>query len=143
MLENGMSVAFPFRPLAHGAIALAVLAIPDARAAEWKITPRIEAREAFTDNARLSRGSKTSDFVTRVAPGIDLKAQGGRVLADVDYSLAYDAYARLGYARAARLTGLSPDVVQRALPIDPNRSLPKDPPSAPLLARAGAVEVRT
>jgi hypothetical protein len=57
--------------------------------------------------------------------------------------LAYDAYARLGYARAARLTGLSPDVVQRALPIDPNRSLPKDPPSAPLLARAGAVEVRT
>lgn len=57
--------------------------------------------------------------------------------------LAFDAYARLGYARAAQYTGLSPEVLQRVLPIDPNRSLPKDPPSAPLLSRAGALEVRS
>jgi uncharacterized protein (PEP-CTERM system associated) len=104
-----MSAAFPFRPLAQGAIALAVLSISGAQAAEWKITPRIEAREAFTDNARLSRGSKTSDFVTRIAPGIDLKAQGGRVLADIDYELAYDAYARAddlnGFRHNLRGTG--------------------------------------
>ncbi len=57
--------------------------------------------------------------------------------------LAFDAYARLGYARTAAIVGLPQELVQRALPIDPNRSLPKDPPSAPLLGRAGAVEVRT
>ncbi|MFO0646747.1 MAG: hypothetical protein U0326_10950 [Polyangiales bacterium] len=57
--------------------------------------------------------------------------------------LAFDAYARLGYARVAEITGLSPAVVQRALPLDPNRPLPKDPPSAPLLKCAGALEVRS
>ena len=93
MLENHMTQGSRFTLIALGAIA-ASFSIYPARASEWKLVPRVEVQEAFTDNARLSRANRSSDFVTRVAPGIDLTAKGGRVTADLDYSVGYDAYAR-------------------------------------------------
>ena len=57
--------------------------------------------------------------------------------------IGWDAYTRLGSERVAAIVGLPAELVARALPIDPNRSPPKEPPSAPLLARAGALETRT
>jgi uncharacterized protein (PEP-CTERM system associated) len=84
--------------LPHGwlavCVAAATLAAPGAGAAEWRFQPRVEAREAFTDNARLSRTSREADFVTRIAPGFSLGATGGRIVLDLDYALGYDAYAR-------------------------------------------------
>lgn len=94
MLEFLMVRIIPITAVAFGSLALATLVVSGASASEWKLVPRIEAQESFTDNARLSRTGRTSDFVTRVAPGIDLTAKGGRVTADIDYSLGYDAYAR-------------------------------------------------
>lgn len=57
--------------------------------------------------------------------------------------LATDAAHRLGHARVARWTHMPIEVVQRALPVDPNRPMPKDSPSVALLQRAKALEVRT
>lgn len=94
MVENHMVRIIPLPALAIGTLALANAVVSDASASEWKLVPRVEAQEAFTDNARLSRTGRKSDFVTRVAPGIDLTAKGGRVTADIDYALGYDAYAR-------------------------------------------------
>jgi hypothetical protein len=55
--------------------------------------------------------------------------------------LAWDAASRLGIERVAQIVGLDPAVVARALPIDSNRPpVVKEPPSAALLARAGALE---
>lgn len=57
--------------------------------------------------------------------------------------MAWDAAMRLGPVRMAGLVGLDPALIARALPVDPTRTSPKEPPSAPLLARAGALETRT
>lgn len=57
--------------------------------------------------------------------------------------LAWDAVLRLGPIRIAGIVGLDPELITRVLPLDPNRPTSKEPPSAPLLARAGALETRT
>jgi hypothetical protein len=57
--------------------------------------------------------------------------------------MAWDAVLRLGPIRIAGIVGLDPEVITRALPLDPNRPTSKEPPSAALLARAGALETRT
>jgi hypothetical protein len=54
-----------------------------------------------------------------------------------------DAYVRLGAERVAAITGAPVASLQRSLPIDPSRPVPKDPPSALLIARAGVAEVRS
>ncbi len=56
--------------------------------------------------------------------------------------LAWDAVARLGPIRMAGIVGVDPELIARTLPLDPNRPTSKEPPSAPLLARAGALETR-
>lgn len=57
--------------------------------------------------------------------------------------LGLDALARLGPARASRLVGVDEDTLRRFVPVDPSRPAPRDPPSAPLLQRAGLLEVRS
>lgn len=63
--------------------------------------------------------------------------------ATVPQPLGLDAYHRLGPPRVAHLVGLAPDLLARALPLDPARTSSKEPPSAPLLQRAGFMESRT
>lgn len=57
--------------------------------------------------------------------------------------LAWDALQRLGALRAAALVGVDPALLARVCAADPSRSNLKEPPSAPLLAAAGAWETRT
>jgi hypothetical protein len=85
------------------------------------------------------------DAMSSRGGAIELRAPGAATGAApaVSQALAYDAYAALGHARVAREVGIAEDLVQRALPIDPNRHASKDPLSLPLLQRAGALEVRT
>lgn len=57
--------------------------------------------------------------------------------------LGLDALLRLGHARAAALVGVDEETLRRFVPVDPSRPAPRDPPSAPLLQRAGLLEVRS
>ena len=101
------------------------------------------ALERLTSAGNPDDGWRLLDEVTRAteAPRGGAPSSGASPLPS--QPIAWDAYTRLGYERAAALVGLPAELVARALPIDPNRSPPKEPPSAPLLARAGALETRT
>jgi uncharacterized protein (PEP-CTERM system associated) len=65
-----------------------------AHAGEWRITPRAEIRQGFTDNVFLTERNRKSDFFTTLSPGIGVTGEGGRVKLSFDYSLNYDAYLR-------------------------------------------------
>ncbi len=71
-----------------------VLPARHAAAQDRQIVPRIELREAFTDNARQTSRDKKSDFVTTVSPGIGIASRGAGLKLDLDYALGYDAYLR-------------------------------------------------
>jgi uncharacterized protein (PEP-CTERM system associated) len=77
-----------------GALVLSLLAC-GAHAADWKITPRLGVRETYTDNVSLATaGNEKSEFITQINPGISLSGKGGRVSAQVDYTLQNLIYAR-------------------------------------------------
>jgi uncharacterized protein (PEP-CTERM system associated) len=71
--------------------ALAALALPvwqaGADAAEWRFTPRAEARVSWSDNIRLGHdGERHGDFVTEAEPGFTLSGKGHRFALDADYT---------------------------------------------------------
>lgn len=68
-------------------VASAALALsPSVSAAEWTLTPRVELREAYTDNLTLApRGSERSSFITEVSPGISLRGKGPDLTANLGY----------------------------------------------------------
>jgi hypothetical protein len=61
----------------------------------------------------------------------------------VSQPLANDVFVVLGHKRVAEITGISVDMVQRAITLSSNRSQSKEPPSRPLLERAGVLEKST
>jgi len=65
-----------------------------ADAAEYEIHPSIAVSEEFTDNVFESRGSRVSDFITRLLPGISLKYKAPFWEWDVSYNYDYRYYAR-------------------------------------------------
>jgi uncharacterized protein (PEP-CTERM system associated) len=76
------------------ALALA-LSAPTAYAADWTMTPRLDLRETYTDNVTLApSGSRQSDFVTEISPGVSLSGTGGRLKVNANYSLQNLIYAR-------------------------------------------------
>lgn len=89
-----MNRAILFRPVSRLTVALALTASVTANAGEWKIKPRLEVREGFTDNVLLTSRNKKSDFFTTVSPGLGISGEGARLRFDIDYSLSYDAYLR-------------------------------------------------
>ena len=58
-------------------------------AAKWRITPRIEAQVAYTDNVDLDDAGKESDVVFRVEPGLAIKAEGNRLKFQADYDATF------------------------------------------------------
>jgi len=73
-----------------------------------------------------------------------LSARGAQTApTSVPQPLGVDALLRIGHARVAAFLDLDEDTVRRAVPPDPSRPVPRDPPSAPLLQRAGLMEVRS
>ena len=76
------------------AIALA-LGTTGAHAADWKVTPRLDLLETYTDNVTLGpAGRRQSDFVTQINPGVSLSRTGARLKVNANYSLQNLIYAR-------------------------------------------------
>lgn len=70
----------------------------DAAARSWTVTPSIELRETYTDNAFLGVGTPRSDFVTQVTPGIRIEGRSPRLAANLAYAPSAQFYARNGEA---------------------------------------------
>lgn len=82
----------PGRAVALGLLSLASFA---AEAADWSITPRLNLREAYTDNVTLApEGQKRSEFVTQVRPGVTVSKSGKRLKLNAAYSLESLSYLR-------------------------------------------------
>lgn len=65
-----------------------------AQAAEWKVTPKLDLGETYTDNVTLaSSGSAKSDWITQVTPGVSIEGTGSRLRLRADYALQNLIYA--------------------------------------------------
>ncbi|RFC33389.1 MAG: uncharacterized protein, PEP-CTERM system associated [Candidatus Nitrotoga sp. SPKER] len=63
-------------------------------AADWKIVPRLNLIETYTDNVTLTtRGNEKSDFITQINPGILLSGTGARLKVNVNYTMQNLFYA--------------------------------------------------
>lgn len=68
---------------------MALLAVPGVSvAAEWKVTPRVNLIETYSDNIGLApRGRETDDFITQINPGISLSGTGSRLRLNLNYTM--------------------------------------------------------
>ena len=55
----------------------------------WVVAPRMAATETVTDNAVADAGTRRSDQITQLSPGVRVQADTGRLKAYADYSLNY------------------------------------------------------
>lgn len=55
-------------------------------AGDWKITPRFNIEETYTDNVRLSDINREGDFITTVSPGVSVRGESVRVNSNIDYN---------------------------------------------------------
>ncbi|MDP1639276.1 MAG: TIGR03016 family PEP-CTERM system-associated outer membrane protein [Candidatus Nitrotoga sp.] len=63
-------------------------------AADWKVTPRLNLMETYTDNVTLAtRGNERSDFITQINPGLSLIGTGARLKVNVNYTMQNLFYA--------------------------------------------------
>lgn len=63
-------------------------------AAEWKVAPRLDLGESYTDNVTLAPSSSAkSDWITQVTPGISIEGSGSRLRLKADYALQNLIYA--------------------------------------------------
>lgn len=80
-------------PAAVLIVGLAVAAVNDAGASDWKFDGGVTASETYTDNATLGAGTKRSDLITNVSPFISATKKGSRLNADVQYRMQNLFYA--------------------------------------------------
>lgn len=71
---------------------LAIGAVPLAEAGDWRITPRFNASETWTDNLDLVSSGGSSDYVTRLSPGVNVTGQGRRLRGSLDYTYSRFIY---------------------------------------------------
>ncbi|MEM8799766.1 MAG: TIGR03016 family PEP-CTERM system-associated outer membrane protein [Pseudomonadota bacterium] len=62
--------------------------------AEFRVTPRFEARETYTDNVNLDANDGSDDFVTRLSPGFTARGNGRRYNFFTAYTLNGFIFAR-------------------------------------------------
>jgi hypothetical protein len=73
---------------------LAVLLLGSSAATALEIEPRVSVGQIYTSNVNLAPdGEEESDWVTRLAPGVNVLLEGTRVRAEVDYELESLFYA--------------------------------------------------
>jgi uncharacterized protein (PEP-CTERM system associated) len=61
----------------------------------WRIEPRLQVRETYSDNIGLARSNAAkSEFVTAISPGISIRSSAARSNIDVNYSLNKFFYVR-------------------------------------------------
>lgn len=145
-------LAFGWGPLLLNAIADPALRGAAQRIVLRKGAPAMRAVEAATIAAARSPATTAAvaEALLRfhlelvVADALSGRASGAQgALTSVPQPLGVDALLRVGYARAASIVGVAEETLRRVLPVDPSRPAPRDPPSAPLLQRAGLMEVRS
>ena len=67
-------------------------------AAEWDINPAVSIRETYSDNISLvPDGSKQSEWVTQIIPGVSVSATGARLKFNAGYAPELNYYARGQY----------------------------------------------
>ncbi|MEJ2516410.1 MAG: TIGR03016 family PEP-CTERM system-associated outer membrane protein, partial [Gammaproteobacteria bacterium] len=107
----------PDHQIARAGVCLAgllLLGAATAQEANWEITPRLTLSETWTDNATLGgAGEEQSDWVTAVAPGIEVIADTARLKGLLDYEYQYlwylderdfsDGYHNLGASGTAEI----------------------------------------
>jgi uncharacterized protein (PEP-CTERM system associated) len=68
-------------------------AIPEPRAAEWKVAPTITLNETYSDNISLApSGFEDSDLRSQIVPGLAIHANGARIHLNLDYQLFHTRY---------------------------------------------------
>ncbi|MES1981072.1 MAG: TIGR03016 family PEP-CTERM system-associated outer membrane protein [Pseudomonadota bacterium] len=80
---------FKFNLPGHWAIVAAALlpALPS-YATDWRITPRLDLEESYTDNIYLAPPqSQKNDFISQISPGISLNETGPRFKVTADYQM--------------------------------------------------------
>lgn len=67
---------------------------PLSLAADWRIEPTLNLRETYSDNVdNAPKGSEKSDFITEVAPGVNVTAIGRRLKLNASYAMRNMLYA--------------------------------------------------
>jgi uncharacterized protein (PEP-CTERM system associated) len=114
-------------PFTSTAAIVALLTACHASAAEWRVTPRLDIRQTYTDNVRLApRGSEQSDFITDLSPGLNVSANGPGLKLKADYAFQYLRYANDGkgnssFHRLNAATGV--DLIKNLFSFDGNASI--------------------
>ena len=62
-------------------------------AAEWRVLPRLNLSETYTDNVRLGTRGGGEDFVTQINPGIVIRGDARRFNLNIDYTMNNLIYA--------------------------------------------------
>lgn len=90
----GADQRFVPRKSAGGIIAALAFMSAGVHAAEWKVAPRLDLGESYTDNVTLAPSSSAkSDWITQVTPGISIEGTGSRLRLKADYALQNLIYA--------------------------------------------------
>ena len=55
-------------------------------AGDWKLSPRFQIEETYTDNVNLTENDRSGDFITTLTPGFSLRGDSSRVKTAVDYN---------------------------------------------------------
>ncbi len=61
-----------------------------ARAAEWVVSPFLEAEQTFTDNVEASETDREADTLTTVTGGVGITGTGARLQFDLRYAVSWD-----------------------------------------------------
>lgn len=87
----GLPPAPATAPLPPAVTPLEIPTIPPA----WLLTPSIQLGEAYTDNVNLGpKGSRQSDFITTITPGLALAGQSAHVTLNLTYAPQEVIFAR-------------------------------------------------
>lgn len=106
------------------------LAFGNASAADWKITPRVDASETYTDNLMLTSNNQLSDFISQVTPGINIVETGNRTHATLDYDLEglfYKNQSQLDHYYSQLNASGNAELVDKLLYIDAGASIVQQP----------------
>ena len=89
--KSGAHWGTPFTA-AFGALA-ALIFSSYSGAAEWRVLPRLNLSETYTDNVRLGIRGGGEDFVTQINPGIVIRGDARRFNLNIDYTMNNLIYA--------------------------------------------------
>src|SRR5690349_19753266 len=83
---------YPFRVTFSAAVAVFLLS-SHSEASEWRIRPRLNLIETYSDNVRLGAAGSSDDFITQINPGIIARGVASRYNIDVNYMMNNLIYA--------------------------------------------------